>query len=354
MKLFFPSQHYDEKFRRHLFALLKPFVKEEDFTDEKRISQYGVSQRDFIFVNRIEEADLVILTMSWLYYKITNQLEEALKLIKEANSLNKKVLMAMPSDFGVDIPKDLDVIVIREQGYKSRLTKNHHCIPVFVKDPLLKYYNTTDIFRRTYNSQPTIGFCGQADGSISEKIKELLKITVRNALYYLKVRYKTPHQLIATKSLRFGLLKLLKNSPKIKDNFILRKQHRAGVEFLKTRNNHKSTIEFFDNIKDSDYVLCVRGVGNFSVRLYETLAMGRIPVFVDTDCMLPHDQYVDWKRHVVWVDYNNRHRIVDLVSDFHSTLNEEKLNEMFMRNRKLWEERLQLNTYFKTLFDHVK
>ncbi|WP_461599624.1 exostosin domain-containing protein, partial [Winogradskyella sp.] len=302
MKLFFPNQHYDDKYRRHLFALLKPFVKENDFTDEERIAQYGISERDFIFVNNIDEADIVILTMSWLYYKITNKVDVAIQFIKNANSYGKRVLVALPSDFGIDLPKDINVIVVREQGYKSKLSAYHHCIPVFVADPLKKYYDSSIVFKRNYNSKPTVGFCGQADGRLWEKIKELLKISVRNLLYFLRIRYKTPHQLIATKSLRYNLLKRLKGSSKIKDNFIIRKQHRAGVEFLKTRNSHRSTIEFFDNIKDSDYVLCARGVGNFSVRFYETLAMGRIPVFVNTDCILPHDNFLNWKDHVVWVE----------------------------------------------------
>lgn len=353
MKLFFPKKHYDSNYRRHLFALLKPFIKEEGYSDNERILSYSISEKDVDFVNTIEKADYVILTMTWLYYKMTNQVDKAVTFIKEANQKGKGVILSLPSDYGINIPKDLNVIVIREQGYKSKLDEKHYCVPVFIEDSLKKYYNQSSVFRRKYNKLPTVGFCGQTDDSKIEALKELAKITVRNMLYYLGVRYQTPHQLITSKYLRSKMLSLFKNSPNINSNFILRKQHRAGVETLKNRDTHKTTLEFFDNIKNSDYVLCVRGVGNFSVRFYETLAMGRIPIFVNTDCILPHDTFLNWKDHVVWVDYKDRHRIVDIVKEFHDKLDEKKLNDLFEANRKLWEDKLRLKTYFQTLLEHI-
>lgn len=353
MKLFFPNKHYDSNYRRHLFALLKPFIKQEGFSDKDRILGYGISEADVDFTKNIEEADFVILTMSWMYYKMTNQVDMAITFIKEANQLEKKVIMSLPSDFGISIPKDLDVIVIREQGYKSKLDDCHYCVPVFIDDPLKKYYNQTTVFKREYNTKPTVGFCGQTDDSKIEALKELAKISIRNMLYYFGLRYQTPHNFITTKYLRSRLLRYFQTSSKINSNFILRKQHRAGVETLKNRDTHKTSLEFFDNIKNSDYVLCVRGVGNFSVRFYETLAMGRIPVFVNTDCILPHDDLLDWNKYVVWVEYKDRHRVAEKVAEFHSKLDSEKLNNLFEANRKLWEEKLKLKTYFQNLFQNL-
>ncbi|WP_138434675.1 exostosin domain-containing protein [Winogradskyella algicola] len=353
MKLFFPKKHYDSNYRRHLFALLKPFIKQEGFTDKDRILGYGISEEDVHFTSEIQNADFVILTMSWMYYKITKQIQKAIAFIQEANKLGKSVIVSLPSDFGIDIPKDLNVIVIREQGYKSKLNINHYCVPVFIEDPLRKYYNQATIFKRQYYTQPTVGFCGQTDSSKIEALKELAKIAARNILYNFGIRYQNPHQLIATKYLRSQLLELLQNGTWVKSNFIIRKQHRAGVEALKNRDIHKTTYEFFDNIKNSDYVLCVRGVGNFSVRLYETLAMGRIPIFVNTDCILPLDNFLNWKDHVVWVEYKDRYRVAEKVVEFHSKLDNEKLNDLFEANRKLWEDKLKLRTYFQNLFQNL-
>jgi hypothetical protein len=44
---------------------------------------------------------------------------------------------------------------------------------------------------------------------------------------------------------------------------------------------------FKNNMLANQYQLCARGNGNYAQRLFETLAYGRIPVFIDTDCKWP-------------------------------------------------------------------
>jgi len=87
--------------------------------------------------------------------------------------------------------------------------------------------------------------------------------------------------------------------------------------------------------------------GNFSVRLYETLLMGKIPIFVNTDCLLPLADEVDWKQHMVWVEWEERHLIVDKVLEFHKTISNEDFLELQRKNRKLWKEILTVAHYMK-------
>ena len=54
-----------------------------------------------------------------------------------------------------------------------------------------------------------------------------------------------------------------------------------------------TTLEYYENIKNSDYVLVFKRTGNFSIRLYETLMMGRIPIFINTDCLLPFNNHIN-------------------------------------------------------------
>jgi hypothetical protein len=124
----------------------------------------------------------------------------------------------------------------------------------------------------------------------------------------------------------------------------LRKKYRAGV--TNEIDRQKTTKEFYDNIQDSQYVVCVRGAGNFSVRFYETLAMGRIPVFIDTDCLLPHKDSINWKDHVVWVDYRDRNLVAQKVANFHHSLDKEAFENLQQSNRRLWEEKLTLGGFF--------
>ena len=345
MKLYYPKQLYIAGNRGYMFPLLKPFLKANTFTDEERIELYGVSEKDYFFTESIEAADKVILPMSWNYYLKTKTTQKAIAVIDKAKRLKKEVWIVMVDDFGMAFPKYDHCIVFRSSGYCSKLPNNHIGIPSFVNDPLKEIYGTTNLFNRPYTEFPTVGFCGLANNSTWYVLKEWLKIGYRNLKYNLGLSYIEKEQLVSPSYLRYRCLKKLKKNSLIISNFIIRKKYRAGA--LNKQKLQKSTIEFFDNIKNSDYVLCVRGAGNFSVRLYETLAMGRIPIFLNTDCMLPLANSIDWKRHVVWVEYSERYDIAKKVINFHKDLNTNKLNELFKSNRLLWEDKLRLNTFFK-------
>ena len=80
-KLYYPKELLFENSRSSLFPLLKPFIKGQDYTDEERISQYGVSEKTFCFVNYIQQADFVIIPMTWNYYRKNNLFKKVLRFI---------------------------------------------------------------------------------------------------------------------------------------------------------------------------------------------------------------------------------------------------------------------------------
>ena len=103
---------------------------------------------------------------------------------------------------------------------------------------------------------------------------------------------------------------------------------------------------------ESDYALCVRGNGNFSYRLYETLCMGRIPVFVDTDCVLPLDFDIAWREHCVWVDETEIDRIGDRILEFHDSVDEGEFEERQRACRDLWETHISPQGFFSSFHRH--
>ena len=62
----------------------------------------------------------------------------------------------------------------------------------------------------------------------------------------------------------------------------------------------------------------MRGAGNFSIRLFETLAAGRVPVIVDTDLALPCADVVDWQGLGVWIPIGEIDRIDEVVARSHA------------------------------------
>jgi hypothetical protein len=329
-----------------VIPLLKPFIKDKTFTDVQRKEMYGISEMDFAFTEKLEEADVVVLTMAWNYYVKTEREDLAIAFIKECAALNKKVISVNTGDFGVPVPYMENLIVLRTSGYRSKFSEIEYAIPVFIADPLKKYFNTDKVIQRPYNQQPLIGFCGQATLSRFQAAKEMGNILLRNGSYWLGFSKNEPQELLSSSFLRASVLKALEKSDDVLTNFIVRDKYRAGVTTGK--ETHRTTLEFYDNLKESEYVLCVRGAGNFSVRFYETLAMGRIPVLIDTDCALPLETKISWEKHIVRVPYAERHNAAEKVSQFHRSLSETDFIALQQANRKLWIDNLNLRGFFKT------
>lgn len=313
--------------------------------DAQRIEMYGVSEKDFEFTEQVEDADLVILTMAWNYYVKTKQTDLAISFVKECGILGKKVIAFNADDFGVRMPYFDNLLVVRSSGYKSKFSTNEYSLPPFISDPLKKYFETAEVIIRPYQAKPVVGFCGQANASFPNSTKEILNTALRNLRFYLGLSVQEPQQLLSTSFLRASVLRRLGKATEITSNFILRKKYRAGVKADKDK--HQTTLEFYDNLRDSDYVVCVRGAGNFSVRFYETLSMGRIPIFINTDCALPLEEEINWKKHVVWVEYRERHLVAEKLIEFHKGLSEQEFIDLQLANRKLWEEKLRLGGFFK-------
>jgi hypothetical protein len=113
-------------------------------------------------------------------------------------------------------------------------------------------------------------------------------------------------------------------------NFIYRRGHWApGIDM------HVARSEFLENMRSSLFIVCVRGAGNFSYRLYETLMMGRIPILVHTDGMYPATERL--MRVCVCVDWSaiGTGRLVEAVRAFHEA-HYGALDEAQRACRALW------------------
>ncbi|WP_298533207.1 exostosin family protein [uncultured Algibacter sp.] len=345
LKIYFDNSHYDKRFRTQLFPLLRPFIKGENYTDTERIKDYGVSEKDFDLVDDIDYADVTILTMSWDYYIKQDQLDLARSFISETLANKKMVWAVSLGDIGFKLPPYKNVIVFRASGFKSKLPQMHLGMPVFKKDPLWAYFKTKTISIPEFTLRPNIGFCGYANGSVSEMLKLSLKALIKIPINAIKSNpYEFDPVFVASYE-RFLLLKRIEKDTSIDTNFIYRSQYRAGANTDVLR--HQTALEYFENMEHSQYVLCVRGAGNFSVRFYEALAMGRIPVFVNTDCLLPLSDVIDWKKHVVWVEDHEKYFLGQKILDFHEGLSKHEFENLCRSNRELWKEKLSLGGFFK-------
>ena len=332
--------------------LTRPFLVENEWCKSAAIIENNNSIKNVVYTLDIQNADIVLLPFSLNFYYETKKVN----LLEEINETCKKLKINafgyISGDFGIEFPEFSNIIYFRQGGFKSQLSAKNKGFIVGLSDHFQRLYQKETITPSFKKEVPTIGFCGHASLSFSKKIKENLKCLLENGKRFLKKPFNNVYEpLFASAFERAKLLEILENSNDVKTNFIYRKHYRGGA--ITNEKRTKTTLEYYNNILESDYVLCIRGAGNFSVRFYETLMMGKIPVFVNTDCLLPFEDKIDWKKHVVWIEWENRKLIAQKVANFHTTLSGNEFVHLQISNRKLWKETLSVNGMLEMISNDI-
>ena len=331
-----------------LTSMLRPFWKDFPFTAEERERVYGKQVRHYALVDSPEQADIAVLPMHWVYYYQTGTLAQAIGFVESVKKLGKPVITENGGDYSVPVPVD-GVYLFQANCYQSRRRHLEYALPVFIRD-LLQELGDNEIAIRPWQQIPVVGFCGQAHDPLWRKAVKPFSIAQRNLKFHFKVSNYEPHALYPPTFLRSRALSLLERRGEVKTNFVKRTYYRGGNE----KSKQQLRREFLENIRNTDYTLCVRGTGNFSQRLYEVLAMGRIPIFIDTDSILPYEGVIDWKQYCVWVEPHELDNLPQKVIDFHKQFDGRTFAGLQRRCRKLWEERLSFSGFFSHFGEHLR
>ncbi len=80
-------------------------------------------------------------------------------------------------------------------------------------------------------------------------------------------------------------------------------RRKSFTAFKKNPNLEKFSSEFQESLSNSDYILCPRGFGNTSIRFYEALSAGRIPLLIRSGNELPKLNHGSkWDEHILEID----------------------------------------------------
>jgi hypothetical protein len=332
--------------KKALFILTRPFYKDEKWIDLSDI------ESNYKIVDNLDKADFILIPFSINYYYDNDKTDLIAVLNEKCIKANKKAYAFVSGDFGAFFKEYSNIIFFRMGGFASQLSNKNKGFPVALSDHFQRLYQLEDPKLKSKEELPIVGFCGHATLSNIKRGKELLKFFIENVKRFFKKSFSKNYEpYFASAFERAKLLKVLEKSDKIKTNFIYRKHYRAGAQTEAQRT--ETTLEYYDNIKESDYVVCVRGAGNFSVRFYETLMMGKIPIFVNTDCLLPFENTINWKEHLVWVEWKDRDKIAAIVSDFHNSLSDEEFMQRQINNRKLWKHVLSVDGMLEKIANDI-
>ena len=336
-----------------LIPFLGDSVKESELKliENGRFDDYINYGKDFLILTGIEECDACLLP---IYYDLSATREAFERRISDfihkANHYNKMILIFAGHDIANISINVKNSIVFNSAISKSRQAHNEQSWPHFFEDFLSKY-NSGVLRLRAKSAIPIVGFCGYAPPLNIEFGKEKVISALKLAANYGGILQHYPEK--ASHSYRARAIIGLQKSNKVIQNFRLKSSFAFGPSGLNTGRTTESNTDFrknfVDNILDSDYTLCVRGIGNNSIRFFETLCCGRIPIFVNTDSTLPYDTIIEWKKLCIWVEEKDIDRIGEIVAKFHQATTEEEFINLQKKAREVWQEYLSPVGFYKNL-----
>ncbi len=293
-------------------------------------------------VSNPEEADFILLPH--VYSKAKRYQSYMVSLLSLSKEKNKPLIIFAYGDKDEDVPYS-NTIVFRYSQYRYKKKSNDFIMPAYSSDLLQGELS----LRQKKDELPVIGFCGWADYQTNNN---LLKASIKHAILDLrKIAQFRPELESRKKGIYFRkkALESLSGSPLVKTNFIIRKSHglhRATVDF----DPEKARLEYIKNTLDSDFCLSVKGDGNASVRFYEILSLGRIPLFIDTESLLPFEDKINYRSLMPWVDYKNIEDAPIIVGKFYASLSNEEFKNIQRKCREVFEKYLRIDSFFKETF----
>lgn len=337
LKLYTDQTFLNEEHRKYVFPLLfdMHFLKKAD------INEY------YNLVEDIAVCDIVVFPLDYNRFRLFDKAFSS--LLNLSRTYSKPIWLYTAGDFGftVFIPNSYN---FRLGGFHSKLDDNTFIMPSFINDPYDKIAEKTFVAIKK-SPKPTIGFVGHAHAGLVKLLKEYLNYLKLSFKRFFGKRPFDAQPFYPSSVKRAYYLNKLKSDHRLETNFIFRKKYKAKDRSLKDKT--KITQEFYNNIFDNLYTFCSRGVGNFSVRFYETLASGRIPILLNTDCRLPLSDRIAWEDHCIILNEveENKDEIQEQILKFHNAKSNQELADIQANNRLLWKDYLKRRNYFIHVHD---
>lgn len=306
--------------------LLYPFwgnalSKEKTPFQWQLFEKYGFDTAYYRVTEDIEEADMILMPYS--HNHVVLYAPDILDLCQEASCASGKPLLI---DGIGDIERPVSVpnsIVIRYGGYRFLKQGNEIHIPPYADD-LLELYCGGELQLRHVQPKASISFAGWAQLTLKQELRVLIK--------------EAPNRLHAIFDSRYGACKkgvffrreaveLLTRSTLVDSSILVRNAY-SGHRDTAQKSAEDLRKDFVDNLLGSDFALDVRGDANASIRLFEILSLGRVPVILDTERNLPFSDRVDYSTFALIVDFRDRAQLPQIIADFNNTLTDEKFIQM--------------------------
>ena len=283
------------------------------------------SLRDlFIFVDQMAEADVVFCA-----HDISEHSAAAHDVSRAAKACGKSAFFHSESDN--ECPTRSVHGVVYRSSTRATWRRPHEQVATGCVPDLTLERSKTMSDWVAWDECPSLGFMGHVTHGF-------------RSLAYLRKGWANFYGF----RLREQALRAFEGSPLVKTAFTRRSMNlgppMAGTSGSDLRAAMRQ--QYVDSVFNNSYSLCIRGAGNWSYRFFEALSAGRIPVMIDTDCMLPLEDEIDWSRHICRIPYAQIARAPAILREFHHNLGPQGFATMQRANRNLWVEQLEPSAFF--------
>lgn len=282
---------------------------------------YRFDTRYYSITDNPQEASVVCMPYS--HSVVLRYMPEMLEWCAAASArFNKPLLIDGMGDIEYPITTP-NTIVLRYGGYRFEKKDNEIHLPLYADD-LLERYRGGVYTPRVKTALPTVAFVGWAALSPMQQLRAVVK--------------ELPQRLCALFDSRFGAkkkgvffrkqaMRVLQRSPLVAARFLVRTSY-SGHADTASKDPALLREEFIVAMEQGDYCLDVRGDANGSIRLFEILSLGMIPIIIDTERNLPFSDQIEYKSFALIVDFRDMATLSERIAQFHAGLSQEQFDQM--------------------------
>lgn len=292
------------------------------------------------------KADVLLLAHNF------STLRKRKEYVDECETLSKKhdkpVIVFWHGDRDDRVPLS-HTIVFRTSMYGHSKRPEEIAMPAYAEDLL----RGEQLQMRRKEHIPTIGFCGWAD---YRSVRNRMGTYVQNATVDVHAFLSSKPILRARRkglSFRRQAMESLQWYDNVRTNFIIRSSY-SGHSSTIQMDPKAARSEYRDNMLQSDLALVVKGDGNFSYRFYEALSLGRIPLLINTDCVLPLADTIDYDSFILRVPFQDIAKLPERVREWWDALSDEGFAVMQKKAREAYEQYLSVPAFLRWAVEKIE
>lgn len=278
-------------------------------------SRFGISVQ-------LDEADIALFPfdLSDVLRMQTPSHEALIAVIDSNRERGLRTVCVMWHDFSLPLTVGQpDAIVFRPSMVRGLEYAEEFPIPTNFQSKDL--YASAHHFGR-HSPRPRIGFMGSVPKIATPAELHQLGDATKNAFRGYEKSEILPNPMVRTPInigtvIRNRGLAILRKSEIIEADIVTRD---AYFGFYSADERLQMRQEYVEHMMRNDYIYCPRGAGNYSTRLFETVAAGRVPILIDTNLAMPFADVIPWQEIAVWVPMNEIDHLDEHVVAFHARL----------------------------------